>query len=301
MLKLVIVGTIAAFAYAEHPVNQEIVNEIRNSNALWTPYDISENPFANYSMEQIKALLGTVVSAPVGLPQPELLEAPASFDSRTQWPGCVHAIRDQQQCGSCWAFAASEAFSDRICIATGGKVNVVISPQDLVSCDKSNFACDGGYLDKAWQYLQRTGATVDTCEPYVSGGGSVPACPSKCKDGSSIKKYKCQNVLEAQGPAQIKSLISASGPVETGFTVYSDFFNYKSGVYHHTSGGVQGGHAVKIIGWGVEGSTNYWICANSWGGSWGEKGFFRIRQGDCGIDQAAYGCTPSVAAFEETF
>ena len=154
MLKLVVIGTIAAFAKAEFPVTQEIVNEIRAANALWQAVDVSENPFASYTMDQIKALLGTVVQGPAGFPPVEaVVGAPASFDARTQWPGCVHAIRDQQQCGSCWAFAASEAFSDRICIATGGKVNVVISPQDMVSCDKSNYACDGGYLDKAWQYL----------------------------------------------------------------------------------------------------------------------------------------------------
>jgi cathepsin B len=296
LLKLVVIGTIAAFIKAEFPVTQEIVNEIRSANAMWQPLDVAENPFASYSMEQIKALLGTVVQGPAGFPPVQIVDAPASFDSRTQWPGCVHSIRDQQQCGSCWAFAASEAFSDRICIATGGKVNVVISPQDMVSCDKSNFACDGGYLDKAWQYLQHTGAATDACEPYVSGGGSVPACPSKCKDGSAMKKYKCKNVQEADGPAQIKSLIQASGPVETGFTVYSDFFNYRSGIYHHISGGVQGGHAVKIIGWGVQGSTKYWICANSWGTGWGESGYFKIQEGDCGIDQAAFGCIPNVSA-----
>ena len=248
--------------------------------------------------------MGTVISAPVGLADiTENLAVSTSFDSRTQWPGCVHAIRDQQQCGSCWAFAASEAFSDRICIQTGGKTNVIISPQDLVSCDKSNYACDGGYLNLAWQYLEKTGAGVDACEPYTSGSGSVAACPSKCKDGSAIKKFKCQagSTVEAKGAAKIKTLIEGSGPVETGFTVYADFFNYKSGVYHHVSGSAQGGHAVKIIGWGVENGTSYWICANSWGTSWGESGFFRIKQGDSGIDQAAYGCIPAVTAAGEEF
>jgi len=64
--------------------------------------------------------------------------------------------------------------------------------------------------------------------------------------------------------------------METGFTVYEDFMSYKSGIYHHVSGEVAGGHAVKMIGWGNEGGVDYWICANSWGPEWGEKGFFRI-------------------------
>jgi cathepsin B len=57
--------------------------------------------------------------------------------------------------------------------------------------------------------------------------------------------------------------------METAFTVYSDFMNYKSGVYHHVSGTMEGGHAVKILGWGHEEDMDYWLCANSWGTSWG--------------------------------
>jgi cathepsin B len=74
--------------------------------------------------------------------------------------------------------------------------------------------------------------------------------------------------------------------METGFTVYEDFMNYKSGVYKHQTGSQLGGHAVKIVGWG----DGYWIVANSWGTSWGEKGFFNIAFGNCGIDSAVYAC-----------
>jgi len=81
--------------------------------------------------------------------------------------------------------------------------------------------------------------------------------------------------------------------METAFRVYSDFMNYGSGIYMHTSGHFEGGHAVKILGWGVEGGINYWICANSWGPKWGEEGFFRIAYGECGIDSTVYGCTPA--------
>jgi len=87
--------------------------------------------------------------------------------------------------------------------------------------------------------------------------------------------------------------------METSFNVYSDFMNYKSGIYKHTSGYLEGGHAVKILGWGVEGGVNYWICANSWGTSWGEKGFFRIAYGECGIDSTVYGCTPAADKAQE--
>jgi cathepsin B len=69
------------------------------------------------------------------------------------------------------------------------------------------------------------------------------------------------------------------GPVEASFTVYSDFVTYKSGVYHRTNGYKIGGHAIKIVGWGVENNIPYWLIANSWNEEWGDKGFFKIRRG----------------------
>ena len=73
----------------------------------------------------------------------------------------MHSIRDQQHCGSCWAFAATEALSDRFCIASQGEVDVVLSPQDMVSCDSWNMGCNGGILPLAWSYLTTTGAVSD--------------------------------------------------------------------------------------------------------------------------------------------
>jgi cathepsin B len=80
--------------------------------------------------------------------------------------------------------------------------------------------------------------------------------------------------------------IAAHGPVESGFSVYQDFMSYKSGIYQHKSGGLLGGHAVKVVGWGVENNVQFWIVANSWTTNWGEKGFFRIIKGrnECGFE-----------------
>eukprot|EP00347_Sterkiella_histriomuscorum_P011695 403371460 len=303
-VKLAVIGT-ASFV-AAHPVSQEMVNAIRSSNALWTPTEVSQNKFANYTEAQLKGLLGTVLSHQSGISAFTQINAalPDSFDSRTQWKDCVHPIRDQAQCGSCWAFAAAESLSDRFCIASQGKVNLVLSPQDMVSCDTSNFGCFGGYLDQAWQYLEQQGVSSDSCEPYKSGNGDQPSCPTKCSNGQAIKKYKCKagSTKQAKGAEATKSLIQESGPVETGFTVYQDFYNYNSGVYHHVTGDAEGGHAVKILGWGKQGLENYWIVANSWGEDWGEKGYFNIRQGDSGIDEATFGCIPDVSsALENEF
>lgn len=74
--------------------------------------------------------------------------------------------------------------------------------------------------------------------------------------------------------------------------IYTDFFNYKSGIYSHASGSYAGGHAIKIIGWGADNGTSYWLVANSWGTQWGENGFFKIEIGTLNVDQAVYACIP---------
>lgn len=77
-----------------------------------------------------------------------------------------------------------------------------------------------------------------------------------------------------------------NGPAETSFTVYEDFLTYKSGVYYHVTGDNLGGHAIKIMGWGIENNMDYWLCANSWNEDWGDQGFFKIKRGtdECGIE-----------------
>jgi len=85
---------------------------------------------------------------------------------------------------------------------------------------------------------------------------------------------------------QIMTELMKHGPIEAAFTVYDDFPLYKSGVYKHTSQTALGGHAVKMIGWGVEGGVKYWLVANSWNTDWGDNGYFKIIRGidECGIE-----------------
>jgi len=89
-----------------------------------------------------------------------------------------------------------------------------------------------------------------------------------------------------------------NGPVEASFEVYDDFPTYKSGVYYYTKGAALGGHAIKIVGWGVEGGVPYWRVANSWNGDWGDKGFFKIRRGtnECGIEAGVVAGIPIIKA-----
>merc|ERR1711976_542384 len=85
---------------------------------------------------------------------------------------------------------------------------------------------------------------------------------------------------------EIQYEIETKGPVEASYTVYEDFVYYSSGVYEHVAGGYLGGHAVRVIGSGVEEGVPYWLVANSWNESWGDKGLFKIKRGDneCGFE-----------------
>ena len=273
-------------------INQEEVDFLK-ANAPFEVYEPEENPFRDYTEEQIKDLFTVQLEYPEGIEvEEEEDDVPESFDFRTQWPDCVGEIRNQASCGSCWAFSGAVAFQQRLCIAGGDKV--VLSPQDSVSCDKANLGCQGGYLPRTWNYYKTTGLVTENCFLYTSQKGTVEACITECKDGSEWKKYKISDYNSFRGVNAIRKEILENGPVQTGFTVYNDFMSYKSGIYKHVSGSALGGHAVIIIGWGVEEGVEYWIAQNSWDKNWGENGYFRIKTGECGFDSNAYAGTPIV-------
>ena len=148
-------------------------------------------------------------------------------------------MRNQEKCGSCWAFSGAAVLGDRYCIYSNGTEPTILSPQYILQCDTSNHACNGGILDKEWVYLMHHGTTTEQCTPYVSGkGGPVPRCPSKCADGSPVKLYKAKAAAHFIHTHVVKMLTSLynHGPLQMAFNVYQDFFTYQSGIYHHVSG-----------------------------------------------------------------
>ena len=240
-------------------------------------------------------------------------DMPSAFDSRKAWPHCksISTIRDQGHCGSCWAFGAVEALTDRFCIAD--KVNVSLSANDVLSCCSfCGDGCEGGYPFSAWEYFAQKGVVDNACDPYFDQKGCqhpgcepvapTPQCSRQCnaKSGEtwSNAKYTAlgRSVRYVGSEEDIMAEIQANGPVTTSFDVYEDFANYKSGVYKHVHGGLMGGHAVKIIGWGEDAKAGkYWIVANSWNTSWGMDGYFFIARGDdeCGIESGVIAGMPN--------
>lgn len=133
-------------------------------------------------------------------------------------------------------------------------------------------------MENAWEYLESIGIVSEKCFPYTAGSGIEAPCASSCVDGAPFNKFKCEfgSIVHPTTVDEIKTELFNNGPLEGAFTVYEDFFNYQSGVYHHVSGGVAGGHAIKVLGYGTENGVDYWLCANSWGTEWGMQGFFKI-------------------------
>ncbi len=254
--------------YDKHPFKDLSFSEIKKRFKI---YDI---PLTNQPLLPITPLDNSE--------EEKLKQLPANFDPFGKWPNCIHPIRNQLQCGSCWAFAVTDVLSDRLCIASSERINEELSPQDLISCATDQLGCDGGYIERSWQYMINIGAVSSSCFPYSSGYGYIEPCINMCKNSLVIrKKYRASSYRRFNYISQIKSELFNYGPVETGFLVYLDFMNYASGIYTKNSEYFLGGHAVKVIGWGIENGVEYWIAANSWGPNWGEKGFFRFAMSHC--------------------
>jgi len=271
------------------------------------------------------------------------VEVPDSFDSATNWPKCatvINDIRDQSNCGCCWAFGAAEAASDRMCIATNATLAMPLSAEDVCFCG-SESGCDGGMLPDAWDFIQESGVVTGAQQtgdlanddPFAKGGycskfslphchhhgpigkdpypaenakgcpkvDASPSCPTKCDSDAKAPhatfnsdKYSFEGeVSNYDDEESIQKTIMTDGPVEAAFTVMSDFENYAGGVYSNKGGSQLGGHAIRIVGWGVDSGTKYWKVANSWNKFWGENGYFRIKRGtdECGIESQVVATT----------
>ncbi|XP_022169080.1 cathepsin B-like cysteine proteinase 4 [Myzus persicae] len=249
---------------------------------------------------------------------------PRTFDARKMWRHCktIGEVRDQGHCGSCWAFGTSSAFADRLCVATDGDFNELLSAEEITfCCHTCGHGCNGGNPLKAWKYFSKHGLVTggnyksgEGCEPY-----RVPPCPrdeqgkNTCAGKPREKNHRCTRMCYGNQDldydddhrytrdyyrltyGSIQKDVMTHGPIEASFDVYDDFPSYKSGVYVKTeNASYLGGHAVKLIGWGVEEGTPYWLMVNSWNAQWGDNGLFKIRRGtnECRIDNSTTGGVP---------
>lgn len=231
----------------------------------------------------------------------------------------VNEIRNQGSCGSCYAMAFMAAMEARIRIASNNKQqpNIkrddFISPQYVLSCSVYNQGCDGGYPFLVGKHSEDFGVVMDSCMEYEASDSS---CSSTCPKMYPIKNTRY--VGSYYGACNEKAMMEevAQGPVVVAYESPPTLFSYTGGIFtgpkprgtdqkqynealnrwEHTN------HAVVAVGWGeqeVRGKVEkFWIIRNSWGKTWGENGYFRIRRGDdeCGIESMAvsFDVDPSV-------
>jgi len=222
--------------------------------------------------------------------------------------------------------------SDRICVASKGKLQTRISTTHLLGCCTAcGDGCNGGELGPSFEYWRSHGIPTGglykdskTCQPYpfapcdhhVDGkygpcpdaDYDTPKCSHQCQAGYPVAFQQDLSFASSvyslpNNEHAIMADIFEHGSVEAAFDVYEDFPTYKSGIYQHVTGTYLGGHAIKIIGWGVENGVKYWTIVNSWNEGWGDKGTFKMLRGKnhIGIESDVVGGIPKLKSSSLTF
>lgn len=264
----------------------------------WQSFAPGEGPFAHMSNEEFasKYLMSAEYAPKEAPPTFDLNEFESvfghnsTFDWRKSHLGhCIHPIRDQGKCGSCWAHATTEMMSDRHCIENHGRNHTLIfAPQYMVDCANKTWeasGCDGAETQIAIKWMTNYGMVNESCYPYHSGTSQKAGnCTmgTQCPSGERWVTYKADphsvKLHFNYSNTEMARDIHEHGPIYFSMVVFDDFKAYKGGVYYPISYNVLGTHAIKCVGWGYDDEKHsyYWICANSWTTGWGEQGFFRI-------------------------
>ncbi|XP_078178459.1 senescence-specific cysteine protease SAG39-like [Carex rostrata] len=206
---------------------------------------------------------------------------PSSIDWRSL--GAVTNVKDQGQCGSCWAFGAVATIEGITKIKKGYLPN--LSEQELVDCVTDSYGCAGGFQDSAFKWVIKNGGiTSEEDYVYTAQNGTCDATKTK-NHAATITGY--EQVPSGNEKALMNAV--ANQPVTVAIEASGPFFQfYKSGIFRGPCG-LNLDHAVTVVGYGGEGFSKYWIVKNSWGSTWGEDGYIRMWKdsglplGVCGI------------------
>ncbi|KAG8449845.1 hypothetical protein GDO86_016496 [Hymenochirus boettgeri] len=272
--------------------NLRIINthNLEFSQGLHT-YEMAMNKLGDMTSEEVvQTMTGLRVhtrSRSINITSEKLNEPehiPDSIDYRKK--GYVTPVRNQGQCGSCWAFSSVGALEGQLKKKTG-KI-VVLSPQNLVDCAKKNDGCGGGYMTYAFEYV-RDNKGIDSEEAYPYVGQD-----QQCMYNVSGRAAKCKGFKEVTEGSEkaLKKAVALVGPVSVGIDAgLSSFQFYSKGIYYDKDcKAADINHAVLAVGYGIQKKAKYWIIKNSWGEEWGNKGYIlmaRDKGNACGIANLA--------------
>jgi len=265
-------------------MNQKMVENFNKAHKFQLSMD---GPFAAMTNAEYRKLLGKFEVSKQQEATQTIKSIPDAVDWRAE--GKVTPIRDQAQCGSCYAFSSVASIESNYLIAGKTKftVNTLdLSEQQIVDCSTKNNGCSGGSLLYVMQYVKKDGLMLEKDYPYVEANGTC-------------KYDKSKTVISINGHTQIKSRDEedltkalASNVVAVAIDAsHASFQLYKSGIYDEPKcKQLILDHGVTAVGYGTENGVDYYIVKNSWGTGWGEQGYIRMsrnKNNQCGIASGA--------------
>ncbi|CAL5403766.1 unnamed protein product [Camellia sinensis] len=274
-------------------IYQSNVEYIEHFNSKNLSFKLVDNKFADMTNEEFTSIylgLGTTGHSVTGMRfgYEESTGLPTIVDWRKQ--GAVTPVKDQGQCGSCWAFSATAAVEGLTKIKTGKLVS--LSEQELMDCDveTGNKGCNGGYMANAFEFIKNNGGiTAESAYPYQGINGNC----DKTKAANHIATISGYVNVTSNNENSLQAAV-AKQPVSVGIDAGGYAFQLYAGGIFSAHCGEDLNHGVIIVGYGENnGQNKYWLVKNSWGSNWGESGYVRMergstdKRGTCGIAMEA--------------